>query len=148
MHTGILLLLLTACRSSPADSTYNFTQTGQASYYANTLHGRPTASGALYHRDSLTAAHRHLPFGTQLLVINPANGHQITVVVNDRGPYHARRIVDLSRSAADWLGILQQGVGKVVIKAQLPPEIADQLHQKIKPSASPIVPANRETANP
>lgn len=130
MNTSILLLLLIAYAPLPTDSTYNFTQTGRASYYANSLHGRPTASGALYHRDSLTAAHRHLPFGTELRVINPANGHQITVVVNDRGPYHPRRIVDLSRSAADSLGLLQQGVGKVVIKAQLPPAIADQLQKK------------------
>ena len=132
MNTSILLLLLTTHHSFPEDSTYNFTQTGRASYYANSLHGQLTASGALYHRDSLTAAHRLLPFGTELLVVNPANGRQVTVVVNDRGPYHPRRIIDLSISAADSLGMLQQGVGKVVVKAQLPPEIADQLQEKIK----------------
>ena len=134
MTFGIVLFLLTVCEPSPADSTYNFVQTGNASYYANLLHGRPTASGEPYHRDSLTAAHRYLPFGTELIVQNLANGRQITVVVNDRGPYHPRRILDLSRAAADSLDLLQQGVGKVVIQAQLAEEVAERLREKTTPA--------------
>lgn len=109
------------------EPAYNFTQSGKASYYANSLAGRPTASGALYHPDSLTAAHRHLPFGTKVQVINPATQREVTVTINDRGPYHPHRIIDLSCKAAEQIGIIQAGVASVMIKAMLPAEVADSL---------------------
>ncbi len=120
-------MLSLACQPEPA---YNFVQQGNASYYANILKGKPTASGQLYHPDSLTAAHRSLPLGTMVLVINPKNKKQIQVTINDRGPFHSKRIIDLSRCAADSLRILHQGTAPVMIKAMLPQTIADSLNRR------------------
>lgn len=125
-------LMVLACSSRMAEEpTYNFTQSGRASYYANSLTGNRTASGALYHPDSLTAAHRYLPFGTKVKVINPANQQEVTVTVNDRGPYHPSRIIDLSRAAAQKIGIIQAGVATVTVKAELPPSVADSLKKQL-----------------
>ena len=126
---SVMIGLLASVACSLA-SSYNFVQEGTASYYANSLQGQPTASGALYHPDSLTAAHRSLPLGTEAVVINPTTQRQVRVTINDRGPFHSRRIIDLSHRAADSLGILRSGVGDVIIKAQLPPEVAAQLQKE------------------
>ncbi|MCD6384793.1 septal ring lytic transglycosylase RlpA family protein [Candidatus Sumerlaeota bacterium] len=75
-----------------------------------------TASGEPYRRDDLTAAHRTLPFGTLLKVINLENGRSVVVRVNDRGPYVKGRIIDLSYAAAKKLGIIEKGLAKVRIK--------------------------------
>lgn len=121
-------LLALACASNVADEPApNFVQKGKASYYANSLAGNFTASGERYHPDSLTAAHRHLPFGTRVQVTNPTNQQQVTVTINDRGPHHRGRIIDLSRAAAEQLGIIREGVAPVIVKATLPPGLADRL---------------------
>ncbi|MBQ6161502.1 MAG: septal ring lytic transglycosylase RlpA family protein [Prevotella sp.] len=91
-------------------------QTGKASYYAKKFIGRRTASGERLHRDSLTCAHLKYPFGTRLKVTNPANGKEVIVRVNDRGPYHRGRIIDLSWAAARELGILLQGIAMVKVE--------------------------------
>ncbi len=117
-------LLSLASQPEPA---YNFVQKGNASYYANILKGNPTASGQLYHPDSLTAAHRYLPLGTTVLVINPKNKKQIQVTINDRGPFHSKRIIDLSRRAADSLDIRHQGTAPIILKAMLPQTVANSL---------------------
>lgn len=85
---------------------------GLASWYGGKFHGRKTASGERFDEDKLTCAHRTLPFGTELLVMNPATGKACTVTVNDRGPYHGKRVIDLSKAAARKLGI--KGVGRVM----------------------------------
>jgi rare lipoprotein A len=92
------------------------TQTGAASFYANSLAGRPTASGAPYDPTAFMAAHREYPFGTVLRVTNPANGRSVEVVVLDRGPFVAGRIVDLSRVAAESLDMIRQGVVQVIVE--------------------------------
>lgn len=92
------------------------TQTGAASYYASSLAGRPTASGAPYDPSAFMAAHREYPFGTVLRVTNPANGRAVVVVVLDRGPFVAGRIVDLSRVAAEKIDMIRQGVVQVVVE--------------------------------
>ena len=69
---------------------------GVASYYHDKYHGRKTASGVIYNRDSLTCAHKTLPFGTKLLVKNLSNNKQVEVVVTDRGPFVGKREIDLS----------------------------------------------------
>ncbi|MEM9670961.1 MAG: septal ring lytic transglycosylase RlpA family protein [Bacteroidota bacterium] len=126
-------LMVLACSSRVVDElSFNFIQSGKASYYANSLAGNRTASGAVYHPDSLTAAHRYLPFGTKVKVINPSNQREVTVTINDRGPYHPHRIIDLSRNAAKQIGIIQVGVATVTVKAELSPSIADKLKEKIK----------------
>ncbi|GLK46801.1 MULTISPECIES: septal ring lytic transglycosylase RlpA family protein [Novosphingobium] len=86
---------------------------GIASFYGRHLKGARTASGERYAPDGLTAAHRTLPFGTQVQVTNPANGEMVVVTINDRGPFHGNRVIDLSDAAADELGITRMGSGKV-----------------------------------
>jgi rare lipoprotein A len=127
VRSGIILIwifILTACQSAP---DYNFVQQGKASYYADFFEGRTTASGDIYYPDSLTAAHRHLPLGTEILVINQQNQKQIRVKVNDRGPYYGKRILDLSRKAADSLDFRHEGLTQVTIKASLSPSTADSI---------------------
>jgi rare lipoprotein A len=96
--------------SKPAASTRDAAQ-GLASYYR--FHGRRTASGEKFDSNELTAAHRTLPFGTRLRVTNVATGRSVMVRVNDRGPFIPGRVVDVSHSAAEALGMTQQGVAKV-----------------------------------
>lgn len=86
---------------------------GQASYYGREFDGRPTASGEIFDPDALTCAHRTLPFGTRLRVVYPKRGLSTTVKVNDRGPFKDGRVLDLSRAAADDLGMTADGVGTV-----------------------------------
>jgi rare lipoprotein A len=90
--------------------------TGVASYYANSLAGRRTASGERYDPQALVAAHRTLPFGTILRVTNPANDRSVEVRVIDRGPFTRGRVLDLSRRAAEELDLIRRGVGTVRIE--------------------------------
>ncbi len=89
---------------------------GKASYYSNRLHGRRVSDGTRYHKDSLTCAHRTLPFGTLLKVTNKANGKEVVVKVNDRGPFLKGRVVDLSMAAARELGMVSSGVASVTVE--------------------------------
>ena len=123
---------LFACEAPPPE--YNFKQEGKASYYARSLQGKRTASGEPFHTDSLTAAHRHLPLGTEILVTNLKNGKSVKVKINDRGPFVKGRIIDVSPSAADSLGFKQQGVANIEIQALLPPELADSLNRLLNPN--------------
>ena len=90
--------------------------TGPASWYGPKFHGRTTASGEPFDMDDLTAAHRTLPFGTRVRVTNEANGKSIIVRINDRGPFHGKRVIDLSRKAAKSIGLMSRGVGPVKIE--------------------------------
>ena len=78
---------------------------GQTSYYADCFHGRRTASGQLHDKTKLTAAHRTLPFGTKLKLVNRRNHKSCIVTVNDRGPYTRNRVLDVSKAAAQELGL-------------------------------------------
>ena len=86
---------------------------GKASYYGSGFAGRPTASGERFNPSALTAAHRTLPFGTRIKVTNASNGRSVIVRINDRGPFHDGRVIDLSREAARRIGLIQQGHGLV-----------------------------------
>ncbi len=86
-----------------------------ATYYAKHFAGRRTASGAVYRHEKFTAAHAHLPFGTRVRVVNPANGREVTVTINDRCRPRKTPSIDLSRAAAEELGLLRHGKGKVRI---------------------------------
>lgn len=98
---------------------------GQASYYADSLSGNTTANGETYDPSALTAAHRSLPFGTRLRVRRVDNGREVEVRVNDRGPFgHARRIIDLSRAAAEALNMLRAGVVDVELQVLSIPRTA------------------------
>ena len=96
---------------------------GNASYYADKFHGRPTASGELYNKDSMTCAHLKYPFGTILKVRNPLNDRTVFVRVTDRGPFHKHRIVDLSRAAARELDIIRTGFSMVEITPFYPSKV-------------------------
>jgi len=105
-----------------SDSLTFFYQEGKASYYANSLHGRKTASGQRYNKRKLTAAHRTLPLGTRIKVTNKKTGKWVIVIVNDRGPYSNKYILDLSYRAAKHLGMTQgAGYARVVIE-EFPPK--------------------------
>ena len=91
-------------------------ETGKGSFYADKFQGRSTASGEKFNQNKLTAAHRTLPFGTKVKVVNLANGHSVNVTINDRGPFAAGRIIDVSKKAARKLGIVDAGVASVEIR--------------------------------
>ncbi len=86
---------------------------GDASYYGNELAGNPTATGEKFDPNKLTAAHRTLPLGSKVRVTNPRNGESVVVRVNDRGPYHGNRVIDLSAAAARAIGLIRSGTGRV-----------------------------------
>ena len=89
---------------------------GKASYYADKFEGRLTASGVKYKHSKLTAAHRLLPFGTKVKVINLANNKSVIVEINDRGPFVSGRIIDLSKSAAEKLDFIHDGIAEVTVE--------------------------------
>ena len=90
-------------------------QVGLASWYD--LPGRSTASGERYDQTQLTAAHRSLPLGTRVLVTNLANGKSVRVRINDRGPFARGRVIDVSRAAAQVLGMIERGTTRVQIES-------------------------------
>jgi rare lipoprotein A len=88
---------------------------GRASWYGPRFHGRRTASGETFNMHDLTAAHKTLPFGTRVRVRNLANGQEVAVRINDRGPHVRGRVIDLSRAAAEQIGLLTMGVATIVV---------------------------------
>ncbi len=91
-------------------------QTGQASWYGKPFHGRSTASGEVFDMNKLTAAHRLLPFGAIVKVTNIDNGESVMVKVNDRMPKSDKRVINVSRKAAEKLGILKCGTARVILE--------------------------------
>jgi rare lipoprotein A len=108
-YIWMLVLTIGSLFSLQAQDEFN----GVASYYADKFVGRSTASGETYHHHKYTCAHKTLPFGTKLIVTNPANNKTVEVVVNDRGPFVNTRVLDLSKAAALELGIVQKGIAFV-----------------------------------
>jgi rare lipoprotein A len=90
---------------------------GVASWYGPGFHGRPTSSGEVFDMNDMTAAHRTLPFGTNVMVTNLANDRSVVVRINDRGPFVRGRIIDLSYAAARVLGIVGPGTARVRLEA-------------------------------
>jgi len=88
-------------------------QSGKASWYGPGFHGKRTASGERFDTNDMTAAHRTLPFGTKVRVVNKKTGKSVVVRINDRGPYAHGRVIDLSRASAQAIGI--SGVGAVEV---------------------------------
>jgi len=95
-----------------------FAEEGIASYYADSLHGNPTASGEPYDKGKMTAAHPTLKFDTRVKVTNLENGKSVIVRINDRGPHGGGRIIDVSGAAADQLGLRDSGTATVDLKIQ------------------------------
>ena len=104
--------------ASKADDNIEVLQTitGSASWYGGKFHGRTTANGERYDMNELTAAHKTLPFGTKVRVINERNGKAVVVRINDRGPFVGKRVIDLSRGAAQAVGMINQGVARVKLE--------------------------------
>lgn len=95
--------------------------TGVVSWYGGKFHGRKTASGDMYDKHELTAAHKSLPFGTKVKVTNIRNGKSVVVEINDRGPYAKSRVLDLSQAAFNEIGHTNTGVMQVeyeIIKSE------------------------------
>lgn len=100
----------------PQTSDTAWKERGLASWYGSKFHGRRTASGELYNMYGMSAAHRTLPIPSYARVRNPANGREVVVRVNDRGPFHSNRILDLSYTAALKLGMLGQGSATIELE--------------------------------
>ena len=100
---------------STGDTAINTQQRGRISMYGNEFAGRKTASGELFDPTALTMAHRTLPFGTRVRVTNLENQRSVEVVVNDRGPFVAGRIADLSEAAARRIGMVSDGVVEALL---------------------------------
>lgn len=98
-------------------SSTGYVQLGIASWYGRKFHGRRTSSGEPYDMYAMTAAHKTLPLPTYVEVTNLGNGRKVIVRVNDRGPFHVNRIIDLSYAAAYKLGMLRDGTALVKIRA-------------------------------
>jgi rare lipoprotein A len=115
---GFLVLGLYAChnKSIPSGSSYKYSDTGNASYYSDKLDGNKTANGEIFRQNKLTAAHKTLPFGTEVKVTNLANHKSVIVRINDRGPFVSGRIIDLSKAAAKQIDMVNAGVIKVRIE--------------------------------
>ena len=100
---------------TPVATDEAIVETGLASWYGRKFHGQPTANGEIYDMYGMTAAHRTMPLPSYALVRNPANGREVVVRVNDRGPFHRDRVIDLSYAAALKLGVLR-GVAPVEVQ--------------------------------
>ena len=106
----LVVLFTLANAEMLADGSKETVKNGNATYYGNKSHGRRTSSGSVYHRDSLTCAHRTLPFGTVLKVKNKRNGTDVYVTVTDRGPFRRGAVIDLSMAAATHTDMVRDGV--------------------------------------
>jgi len=99
------------------DSSHGYREQGIASWYGTKFHGRRTSSGDPYDMYTMTAAHKTLPLPSYARVTNIENGKSVIVRINDRGPFHDNRVIDLSYAAAHRIGVLQNGTGKVIVEA-------------------------------
>ncbi len=122
-------------RYFPMNQIKQFTESGIASWYGRKFHGELTSNGEVYDMFAMSAAHKTLPLPSFIKVINIDNNKSAIVRVNDRGPFHDGRIVDLSYSAAYKLGIYQSGTGNVRIEV-IDPDIQTSLHTYIQVAAA------------
>jgi rare lipoprotein A len=104
----------------PLSAVQPFRQRGMASWYGKRFHGQKTSSGEPYDMYSMTAAHPTLPIPSYARVTNLANGRSVVVRINDRGPFHAGRVIDLSYVAAYKLGYIAAGSAQVEVEAIVP----------------------------
>jgi len=119
----------------PVDAAYR--ERGLASWYGRRYHGRPTSSGEIYDMYGMSAAHATLPIPSYVRVTNPANGHSVVLRVNDRGPFHPERIIDLSYTAA-WKLDLLRGVGMVEVERILPETGGPDSRVAHLPASAPV----------
>lgn len=108
---------------------------GVASYYADAFHGKKTSSGEVFNMNDKTCAHRWLPFGTKLLVTNLDNGKSVVVRVNDRGPFHHGRLIDISKGAAVEIDMIRRGTARVRVEVFVEPQREDDANTDTEPAA-------------
>ena len=127
-HLGFLLAVALCCWLSACSvrrpiqvPERSVVDRGIASWYGPKFHGRLTASGEPFDQDALTAAHKTLPFGSLVEVVNLDNGRAVQVRINDRGPFVRGRVIDLSRAAAKEIGMIGPGLAKVELVLLEPP---------------------------
>lgn len=108
---------------------------GEASFYGGNFHGRKTASGTPFDQSKPTAASRELPLGTKATVTNQDNGKSVEVIVNDRGPYVDGRVIDLSKTAAKKLDMIDDGVAPVRVEAKPSAQPSDAIKEKVEAKA-------------
>lgn len=116
----ILIALFSLMSTAATAEAVVGTEEGEASYYSDKLDGRKTASGGLYDKNAMTAAHHTLKFGTKVKVTYLETGKSVEVVINDRIPSKTKRTIDLSRAAAEELGLIKAGHGKVKLEILAP----------------------------
>jgi rare lipoprotein A len=133
----ILVFLL-----SFSSGTALYSAQGQASYYADRMHGKRTASGERYDKSQLTAAHATLPFNTLLQVTNARNGKSVVVRINDRMARSPHRVIDLSKAAAQQIDLLRAGIAPVQVQ-----ELADEGQPEMDTIVSEIVPSGKIKRN-
>lgn len=107
-------------RYQPTQTIESFSQTGKASWYGPGFHGKKTSSGERFDMNTLSAAHRTLPIPSYARVTNLSNGKSVVVRINDRGPFHGNRVMDLSKAAAKELGFIHTGTANVKVEQILP----------------------------
>lgn len=100
----------------PLLSSHGFREEGIASWYGKDFHGKKTANGETYDMYGMTAAHKLLPFGTKVRVTNKENGKSIVVRINDRGPFVSNRVIDLTRTGAEQIGMIAKGTAPVLLE--------------------------------
>lgn len=112
----VLVIILSFFFPLSSSSLENYPQYGNASWYGGKFHGRKTANGERFNKYSFTGAHKKLPFGTIIRVINLRNGKDVYIRINDRGPFVKGRIVDLSLAAAEAINFNGRGVIRVKVE--------------------------------
>lgn len=112
---------------------------GKAAWYSSDLHGKKTASGQPYDESKMTAAHKQLPFGTKVTVVNRKNGKTCTLTINDRGPFVPNHVIDVSKAAAKELGLMSDNKRLVdcYIRIDAKDLIKKQQQNKVKVAAKP-----------
>jgi rare lipoprotein A len=118
LSVALFVLAVASCSKMPTGDGGNwvgYTESGQASFYADKFQNRKTASGEPYRHNLETAAHKKMPFGSIVKVTNKNNGRSVIVRINDRGPFVKGRVIDLSKSAFSRIGSLSSGLVNVKI---------------------------------
>lgn len=132
LHDGDLDKHITAQQENLLPRISRYLKQGVASWYGSKFHGKQTASGEIYDMYAMTAAHKTLPLSSYARVTNLKNQRSVIVRINDRGPFHGKRVMDLSYAAAQKLDIDSTGSGKVEIKAIAPEQALAQLQNAAK----------------
>ncbi len=119
----IIISFAFSAKSNQNEIVTSNVQTGKASFYSDYFVGRTTASGEIYMPDLLTAAHKTLPFGTKVKVTCKETSKSVIVIINDRGPYVGKRIIDLSKSAFQAINALRKGIIHVELEILPEPDL-------------------------